>query len=408
MTGKVCLRCDWRGETASDVCPRCGAPLTGGRPSASRRAADPAAPREATVVRSRWGVLATLVVLAFAAVALVIVQRNTPAAAPAPLRAPLGYLVYAAEDDGGPRLWVWNVSAGTATPGPRLRGMPTDLSFSFSRDIGWLSATVPGARGSSRAVVLRTLDPAAVPRPLGSGALVAWQSSGGYVTLANTPAGTRCRRHLAIDTTKITPDLRSKTAYFDVCGRPTMLGRDLTRPYVTMEQHGDAAVYRIGSHGLVPVLRRYRALSVSLNGDLFVQRPGSRALSYFYPSSQAPPPVPITRGGIPLLADRVLGWTGDGSEVTVLGTLGEIRGVFRITVSPEVEARSPALLLRTDARDVSASATETHDVFISTDGEVTFVEDGVAQPVTRPAGAPPVRGPLLWISTLPYSPSVAG
>jgi hypothetical protein len=257
-------------------------------------------------------------------------------------------------------------------------------------------------------VVLRSLDPSARPFPVGRGDLVAWLPSGGFVTLAETPPRTICRRHLAIDTTTITKDLVSKTRYLDACGHPTMLGRDLTSPYVTMERDGAASVYRVGARGLVPLLRGYRALSVSLNGDLLVQRLGSTALRYYYPSSDAPPPALIARGGEALRPERVLGWSDDASEVYVLGAIGDTRGVFGVTVSPQVEERSPALVVRTDARDVSASPTDAHDVFVSTDGEVAFVEGAVAHPLLRPAGAPPVTGPLLWIPTLPYSPAVTG
>jgi hypothetical protein len=91
-----------------------------------------------------------------------------------------------------------------------------------------------------------------------------------------------------------------------------------------------------------------------------------------------------------------------------LGSIGDVRGIFRIAVSPQVEPRAPALVLRTDAHDVSISTTPAGDVYASADGEVTFVQDGAPHPLVRPIGAPPVTGPLLWISTLPYSPSVRG
>jgi hypothetical protein len=353
-------------------------------------------------------VVATASVAALVVIAVVVARWTTPAPPPEQPLAERGYLVYAAEDDGGPRLWVWNVSSGTATPGPRLRAMPSDLSFSFARNVGWVSATLPASHGSSRAVVLRSLDTSETPLPVGRGDLVAWLPSGGFVTLAETPPRTICRRHLAIDTATITTDLVSKTRYLDACGHPTMLGRDLTSPYVTMEHDGAASVYRVGSRRLVPLLRGYRALSVSLNGDLLVQRPGSSTLLYYYPSSDASPPARIARDGEPLRAERVLGWSGDADEVYVLGSIGDTRGVFAITVSPQVEQRSPTLVARTDARDVSASPTESHDVFVSADGEVTLVEGTGSAPLLRPPGAPPVTGPLLWIPTLPYSPAVAG
>jgi hypothetical protein len=410
MSAKVCLRCDWSGATAAAECPRCGAPLQG--PSSSPRAAAPSDPgraAEARVERSRWGVVATAFVLVLAAVAVVVVQRSTPPTPPAAATADLGYLVYAADDGGAARLWVWNVAAGTVEPGPSLQAIPTDLSFSYAMSSGWLSATVPGRDGISHAVVLRSLDSTAVPEGLGRGGFVTWLANGGYLTIASTMAAGGCKHHVLVRTSRMSTGFTGRSLDTVVCGRLTTLGRDLTRPYVTIERHGTATVYFVNYHTLVPVLRGYRALSVSLNGDLLVRRPhGPGDLLYDYPSGQHVPPTPIVRLGRPLIEDRVLSWSGDATAVYVLGSIGDVPGVYRITISPEVEPRAPTLIVRTDAEDVSASPTPFGDVYVAIGGDVTFFADGSPQPLTRPPGAPPVQGPLLWTSTLPYSRSGAG
>jgi hypothetical protein len=336
------------------------------------------------------------------------VQRSTPGTPPAAATANLGYLVYAARDADAARLWVWNIAAGTAAPGPEVNAIPTDIAFSYAVSSGWISATVPGDDGLSHAVVLHSLDPSAVGQVLGRGDFVTWLSNGGYLTVGSARAVGGCRHHLIVRTSKMSTAFTGRSLNVTVCGRPTMLGRDLTRPYVTVERHGTASVYMANYRSLIPVLHGYRALSVSLNGDLLVRSPeGSGALLYDYPSGGAASPVGITRLGRPLIAERVLGWSNDANAAYVLGSIGRARGVFRITIAPRVEPHAPDLIVRTDAQEVSASPTPFGDVYVATDGEVTFFAGGTPQPLARPTGAPPVEGPMLWTSTLPYSRSGA-
>jgi hypothetical protein len=369
---------------------------------------DPA-PRETTVERSRLGFVATIVIVTLGIAAVVFVQRNTPPPPVPPEHSALGYLVYAGDDDTGRvRLWVWNLSTSTAMPGPLLRAVPTDLLFSYTASSGWVSVTIPTPSGASQAQLFRTLDATAVPDVLGRGQLVTWLSSGGILSVAQT-TGEGCHTHLQVVSSNIATDIRKRSLDEVVCGQPTTLGRDLTQPYLTIEHGGTASVYRVNEDGLVSVLRGYRALSISLNGDLLVERPRSPgSLLYDYPSALGQPPAPIGRPGEPLIARRVLGWSGDATSAYVLGRLGAVSGIYRIPVSPVVKPRSPELLLRTDAVDVSASTTPSGDLYASTDGTVSLVHDGSVRPLSRPDGAPEAVGPLLWISTLPYSPSVAG
>ena len=410
MTTKVCLRCDWSGSTASDACPRCGAGLHGGpqRRHDSRRAED-GPPSETTVERSRWGIVATVAIVAFGIVAVVFVQLHTPAPTAPPDRSALGYLVYAAKDDAGhARLWVWNLSTSMATPGPALRAIPTDLLFSYPVSSGWVSVTTPMRGGLSQAAVFRSLDASALPDVLGKGRFVTWLSSGGYLSLGESVEEKRCFARLRIASYNIATAV-NHSVHFVICGRFTWLGRDLTQPYVTIEHGGDATVYRVLKDGPLPVLTGYRALSISLNGDLLVERLRSTGnLYYDYPSPIGRRPTPVGRPGDRLTWQRILGWSGDADSVYVLGTMGGTRGIYRITVSPVAEPQSPVLLLRTDATDVAASTTPTGDVYASTDGTVRFLQDGSVRSLSRPDGAPAPVGPLLWISTLPYSPSVAG
>jgi hypothetical protein len=385
--------------------------LEGGSRGARRSNApsDDVAAREARVERSRWGTVATVVVIALATAAVVVVQRSTPATPPVAATADLGYLVYASDEDGAARLWVWNIAGGTVARGPTLSAIPTDMQFSYAVSSGWLSATVPERHGSSRAVVLHSFEADAAGEVLGRGEFVTWLANGGYLTVASSMPAGGCEHQLFVRTSRLSTGFTGRSFDGVVCGRPTMLGRDLTRPYVTIERRGTASVYRVNYRTLVPVLRGYRALSVSLNGDLLVRRPvGAGELFYDYPSAGAGAPVAITRLGRPLIAERVLGWTTDASAVYVFGSIGDVRGVYRITIAPEVEPRAPTLVVRTDAHAVSASPSPFGDVYVAIDGEVSFFGDGAGHALTRPVGAPPVEGPLLWTSTLPYSRAGTG
>jgi hypothetical protein len=56
---------------------------------------------------------------------------------------------------------------------------------------------------------------------------------------------------------------------------------------------------------------------------------------------------------------------------------------------------------------VGASITSTNDLFFVADGIVHFVHDGaLSAAMPPPPGAPDPSGPLLWVLSLPYSPTV--
>ena len=97
----------------------------------------------------------------------------------------------------------------------------------------------------------------------------------------------------------------------------------------------------------------------------------------------------------------------DGNIAYVLGSVGGVHGVFAITVGPRPEPGAPSLVLGTSSNDVSGSITSTNDLFVVTNGTVHFVHDGaLSAAMPAPTGAPQPSGPLLWVLSLPYSPSV--
>jgi hypothetical protein len=413
MSAKVCFRCDWSGATTEDACPRCGATLhAAGRSSLPSNADDGSGPREATEERSWRNVVATFVVVALASAAIVVVQRHTPAPAGSPpVRSALGYLAYAApgqEDE--IRLWIWNLSASTVTPGPIAPAMPTELHFSYGVNTGWLALTTPTpSGGGAEASVFSNLAPTDQADEIGKGRLVAWLADGAYVSVVDVTALGGCRHHVRVSTWFVASGVHEQPLNRTICGEPTTAGRDLTLPYLTIERGGRSSVFQVNKGRLSSVLRGYRALSVSLNGDLLVQGPRSGdPLALYYPSPLRTAPTPIGRPGALLIPERVLGWDADANHAYVLGTIGGVRGVYRVTVGPRARPRSPALVFPTDATDVSASPTAMGDLYVAADGSVSLIQGGEVRPLPNPEGAPPPTGPLLWISTLPYSPAVAG
>ena len=115
--------------------------------------------------------------------------------------------------------------------------------------------------------------------------------------------------------------------------------------------------------------------------------------------------MPIGGQGTPLDPIRVLGWSQDGSEAFVFGTVGGVQGVFRITVGPRPRPRRPALLLVTNAVDLQATPAADGDLYVLTDGAISLVQDTRAESIAPPPGAPTPVGPVLWVATLPYSPA---
>jgi hypothetical protein len=356
------------------------------------------------VERSRWSVVAAVLIVALAGAALVFVQRHTPAPAAEPSAD--GYLVYAANDDAGtPHLWVWNLTASVVVEGPPIDAVPTELLFSYAIRSGSVAMTMPASAGELQAAALRTLDPGARPSILGSGDLVAWLASGGFVSVLKETPAPGCAERFRIVTSSIDTGIQKRPLDTAVCGSPIELDRDLTSPYLTLERHGTPTVYRVGGGTLVPVLSGYRALSISLNGDLLVRRPNPDAtLALYYPSGERSDPTPIGDEGAPLIPERVLGWDGGANNAFVLGRAAGVRGVYEVRLPRRTSLRPPTLLVATDAADVSAAVTPSGPVYVAADGIVRAVQGTTVSFLPVPGDAPAPTGPLLWIATLPYSP----
>ena len=127
----------------------------------------------------------------------------------------------------------------------------------------------------------------------------------------------------------------------------------------------------------------------------------------YYPGPGLPRPAMISLHHQPLFVNELLAWSTDGNVVYVLGSIGGVHGVFALTVGPRPRPSTPSLVFGTSSTSVAASITVTNDLYVLADGTVRFVHEGeVATVLSLPPGAPEPGGPLLWVLSLPYSPSV--
>jgi hypothetical protein len=127
----------------------------------------------------------------------------------------------------------------------------------------------------------------------------------------------------------------------------------------------------------------------------------------YYPGPGAPRPAMISLHGQPLFVNKLLAWSTDGNVAYVLGSIGGVHGVFALTVGPRPQPGTPSLVFGTTSTSVAASITVTNDLYVLADGTVRFVHEGeVTSVLSPPPGAPEPAGPLLWVLSLPYSPSV--
>ena len=405
MTAKLCLRCDWSGTTRDDTCPRCGAGLFSA--SADKTGADvdrPATPLvEQRVTRSWRASVAVALIVVFAVAAVLIVQRHTPGASGEAVdTGRTGFLITSAPEGDGARMWVWDLAADTAVPGPLLHRTPEELVYDYELRGGWIGITSSVGDGVS-ASVLRRLGSDDRALPVARGDSVAWEPSTSSVSvLRSRPAGA-CTR-ITVSTWFVS--IRTSVERFDGvrCGEPVAFARDRNLPYLTIERDGVPTTMRVGAGYTQPIVPGYRLLSVSADGDLLVQRPGG-GLELAYLARTGTSPVPIGGHGLTLEPIRVLSWSADASQAYVFGTYDNAQGIFRVTVGPQPRPRPPVLLLATNAIDLQASATAGGDLYVATDGALSLVHGDLVEPVSAPPGAPAPVGPVLWVATLPYSPA---
>jgi hypothetical protein len=434
MTDKLCLRCDWTGETRSSSCPECGAGLFTSAPPATRRTdrrptaplerrdrvdAPPERPPSARPSSRRTGSrargwLASSVVAVIAAGAFVFISAHTPTATPVASNGPAsgldGTLIYAAQDPQGWVLWTWDLRAGRAAPGPRV-AQPTNLVDASSVNPGWVGVTSSEGRRQV-AGILHFLTPESRVIPVAAGDLVTWSSGGQDVTSLRYGDRTHgCLRHVVITSHLVSFGTSDVRYAGPMCGLPLTIARDGTFIYVVAARGTAASIVFVGAGYTERFIEDHALVSLSTRGDFLitpVPRPGAgqtgrpqQGLQLYYRSPSPSGPVPFGRRRQPLLVDEFLTWSWDAGDAYVLGVYRGVRGVYRITMGPGIGLRVPELVERTDAATIEATVTAAGDLILVQDGELSYVRAGVLRPLPLPPGAPRPAGPLLWSAPSP-------
>ena len=430
MSGKICLRCDWSGETRSKACPACGTDLFGSEPREKARrvtrqpgprpgsASAHASPEEVpsarpsaqrTRARSRGWITSGLVG-AIAAGAFVFITAHTPGGTTAAPNGPVsgldGTLIYAARDGNGWALWTLDLRTGRVAPGPQVE-RPTSLVDASSVSPGWVGVTSQG-RGQV-ASILHFLTPEGRPIRVAAGHLVTWSSGGQDVTSLRLGDRTHgCFRHVVIANHLVsfgTSDVRYDGP---MCGLPITIARNGTFIYVVAVRGSTASIVFVGGGYTERFIDDHALVSLSTRGDFLVTpvpRPSAgqtgepRGVQLYYRSPSRTGSVPFGRRRQPLLVERFLTWSLDAGDAYVLGRYRGIRGVYRITMAPGVGLRVPELVDRTEAVTVEATATADGSLILLQGGQLSSARAGVVSPLTLPPGAPRPDGPLLWTAS---------
>jgi len=430
MSGKICLRCDWSGETRSKNCPACGTDLFGSEPrEKARRVTRQPGPRlgpanahpspeevpsarprsRRTRARSRGWITSGLVGV-IAAGAFVFISAHTPAATPASPNGPAsgldGTLIYAAQDANGWALWMWDLRTDRLAPGPRVE-RPISLVDASSVSPGWVGVT--SQRHRQVASILHFLTPEGRPIRVAAGDLVAWSSGGQDVTSLRFGDRTHgCLRHVVIANHVVsfgTSDVRYDGP---MCGLPITIARNGTFIYVVAARGSTASIVFVGGGYTERFIDDHALVSLSTRGDFLVTpvpRPGTvqsgepQGVQLYHRSPLRPGPVPFGQRRQPLLVDAFLTWSPDAGDAYVLGRYRGVRGVYRITMAPGIGLRAPELVGRTEAAALEATVTGDGSLILLQDGQLSSVRAGVVSPLTLPPGAPRPAGPTLWTAS---------
>jgi hypothetical protein len=431
---RLCLRCDWTGETDATVCPSCGTVLF--RPP---RSAAKAVPRADPVVEqsprprvdpfppaaddrpsieptSRPRVTAAVVaavVLTIAAFAWV--RGHTPPPAPPATGLP-GRLVYAVADrDGWSRLWTWDLEANAAIEGPRVRE-PVELVNAYGAGDGWIGVTSRLPDGRFSGGVLRYLDPTDQVTPLLTADLMAWGPRGEGLAGVRRAPGRGCPRLQVLYAGLVAPTGTEVRVDRSFCGDVVTIGRDDLRTYLTLRRGPHARIVFAGLDRFHAVLGGYALASASPAADLLVVPVNDRGTAPTWPADTQPHGRPggakgtgmYFRGlsrGTPILygdppyvfnLDGVLGWSSDASVALVTGRLADRWGIFELDAGPSAGHHAPRFLGFISG-EMFATYTDDGTGIVDNAGMLSALRGGRLIPLTLPPGAPTPNGPIVWI-----------
>jgi len=416
MNETACFRCDWQGRARGSTCPACGAPLY--RPGRAPRGTDVVEDDEAHLGETptmRSGppgaAIAIAVVLAFVTVISVDVLAGEPSPAGSePVRgepARAGTLVYLARDRGRERLWVVDLSAGVARPGPVVPEGTVELTDASGASSGWVGVERRTQRRTIAVSILRGMTPDAEAVGLGHGDLVAWGPDGRSLVFARNGrrAATGCAPVRISLVTVLTEKVEWALDDPGFCGPVFSLSRSAAATYFTAASGDRLSVYLTGSVGVPHLMFEGLGVISATPPAAFLLTGGSPRAMRGDPSTDTGTllgwkgiggPVTVGDGRDVLVSERILAWTADGGRVALVGALGDRRGVFVVDAGSGSEVRVPRYVMpATPGLDAAFDAVG--HLYVSADGRVSVGRGGTIDDLPLPAGAPAPSGPIVWI-----------
>jgi hypothetical protein len=399
-----CFRCDWHGRRLGRTCPNCGAALfraprlAAAHADADDRVAEFGAPGTGrapigrTGSRVVLGVVAALALVAVATFGFVLSSdpvETRPSSAEPPGR---GRLVFVARSGDGDALWVMDLVSGGSVRGPRVPAGVAELV-----DAGGALGVERRTRdGRTRVSMLHGLDREAALERVGRGDLVAWAPDGDSIVFVRNRSGDEGCARVRIRLVSL-PTRRVGWALDDpsFCGPVSSISRSAAATYFTAPSGDRVGVYLTGTVG-VPHLVFDEAAMVSAYppAAFLLDDVNPEAAETLLGWRGVGGPISVGRGDQPLVIDRVLAWSPDGSEVALVGWVGETSGVFRLDAGSGTGVREPDLVLR--SRDVlDAAFAGDGSLFLTRRTEILVERDGSIARLTLPGGAEAV-GPVLW------------
>jgi hypothetical protein len=412
----LCLRCDWRGKRLGKTCPNCGAALFRPREAARSQAdtVEDVAPgrRPGRPERSRatLGLVAALAVVAVVAFELWAAADTDSSGGLTGTNgsAARGKLVVAIGEDGNHRLWVLDLASGGSRRGPSVPSDVTELVDVSSAAFGAIGIERRLPDGRTGVSILRAIERGAASERLGSGDLVAWGPDGRSLVFATNRDGpgdcSRVRiRLVSVRTREVAWALDDP----GFCGPLLSISRSAAATYFTAPSGDRLGVYLTGSVGVPHLMFDDVAMLSAYPPAAFLFGDGSREAGRRDRSRIASDetllgwhgvggPLVVGSGGDPLVVERVLAWSGDGSEVALVGSVGTTSGVFRLDAGSGTGVREPEFVF--GSRDVlDATFAVDGSLYLTRRDEILVAPDGSVARLALPERAETVTGPILWI-----------
>ena len=416
MSPAVCFRCDWQGTTRGRACPSCGAPLY-------RRPREPepieidvagAEPGERPHRSLPPGVSAGIALVLAVAVVAAIELFPEPASTGRPATANddptgsdptarAGSLVYLTRSDG---LWVLDLQAGGAGPGPSVPEGTRELVDLSGAGPGWIGIEREGAGPRVSAAVVRGVQESADVERLGRGDLVAWGPRGTSLVFARNghARGGGCA---PVRINLVTVATSSEAWALDdpgFCGPVLSLSRSSAATYFTSASGDRLSVYLTGAVG-VPHLMfdGLGVLSAAPPSAFLLSATAAQGTLDARPSRGGTllgwkgigGPVTVGDGKEALTVERILSWSADGSRVALVGRLGDREGVYVLSAGAGTGPRVPRFVMPAGRR-MDATFDPSGALYLAVDGRIVVERGGVLAPLPLPGDAPAPAGPIVW------------